>query len=270
MPLPVFLRRTLGLLTAEFISACPLAWPAGCTMDKYSTRKPSPEHTRNECVILLHGLGRSRRSMRKMQERLTGAGYHTVNLGYPSTRKSIERAAREDLCQAIGHCTQFAPRKIHFVTHSLGGIVVRQFLKETRPKNLGRIVMLSPPNGGSEVVDRLKEWRLFKWFNGPAGQQLSTAPDSVANLLGPVDYPLGVITGNRCAFFDAWFSTLIPGADDGKVAVERAKVAGMRDFLVVSRSHPFIMNDDHVQRETVYFLNHGFFSHRGDGMETAR
>lgn len=141
---------------------------------------------------------------------------------------------------------------------------MRQYLAETRPENLGRLVMLSPPNRGTAVVDKLKEWWLFKWINGPAGQQLSTAADSVPNQLGPVDYPTGVITGDRYAFFDAWFSSFIPGEDDGKVSVERAKVEGMADFLVVPESHPFIMNGAYVQAETVYFLSHGEFKHRRD------
>lgn len=223
-----------------------------------------PEMSRNECVVLLHGLGRTRLSMKDMQQKLTRAGYHTVNLDYPSTSKTIERIAREDVPPAIDQCRRFSPSAIHFVTHSLGGIIMRQSLTETRPEKFGRLVMLSPPNRGTAIVDKLKGCWLFRWMNGPAGQQLSTAADSVPNQLGPVDYPAGVITGDRYAFFDAWFSSIIPGRDDGKVSVERAKVEGMADFLVVPKSHPFIMNAAYVQAETVYFLSHGKFKHRQD------
>ena len=135
-------------------------------------------------------------------------------------------------------------------------------LKNNRPNNLGRVVMLSPPNGGSEVVDELKDLWYFSWHNGPAGQQLSTADDSLPNQLGPVDYPVGVITGDTYAFFDFWLAQFFHGPNDGKVSVERTKVEGMSDFLVVHESHPFIMNSEIVQLETIHFLKEGNFSHR--------
>lgn len=200
--------------------------------------------------------------MSRMQEALTKAGYHTVNLNYPSTKKNIELIVGEDLPPVLAQCDQFNPTAIHFVAHSLGGIVVRMAIRDSRPVNLGRVVMLSPPNRGSVAADKLKDWWLYAWLNGPAGQQLSTSADSVPNQLGGVDYPVGVITGDRHAFFDAWLSLLIPGIDDGKVSIERTKVDGMSDFLVVHESHPFIMNSDYVMAETVYFLSHGVFRHQ--------
>ncbi len=124
--------------------------------------------------------------------------------------------------------------------------------------------MLSPPNRGSAAVDFLRSWKIYQWLNGPAGQQLSTDPDSVPNQLGPVDYPVGIITGDRYAFFDGWLSRILPGKDDGKVSVERAKLEGMSDFLVVHESHPFIMDSVYVQDETVHFLKNGTFKHQKD------
>jgi triacylglycerol lipase len=237
---------------------------AGCSKRTFLIKEPSIKNIRDECVVLLHGLGRSYRSMNGMQEILAAAGYHTVSLNYPSTKKNIESIAGEDFPPAIDQCREFNPAAIHFVTHSLGGIVVRKVFSENRPEKLGRVVMLSPPNRGSAVVDKLRNWRLYVWLNGPAGQQLSTAADSVPNQLGRVDYPVGIITGDRHAFFDAWFSFLSPGKDDGKVSVERAKVDGMSDFLLVHESHPFIMDSGYVQDETVYFLINGAFRHQKD------
>ena len=202
--------------------------------------------------------------MSSMQEALTEAGYHTVNLNYPSTKKRIEEIVGENVPPALAQCDQFNPAAVHFVTHSLGGIVVRMAIRDNRPVNLGRVVMLSPPNRGSVAADKLKDWWLYIWLNGPAGQQLSMAVDSVPNQLGRVNYPVGVITGDRHAFFDAWLSSLIPGVDDGKVSIESAKVDGMSDFLVVHESHPFIMNSDYVMAETVYFLRYGSFKHQKD------
>ena len=213
----------------------------------------------NECVILLHGLGRTSRSLTQMQKKLTQTGYHTVNLDYPSRKKTIEQLAAEYLPLAVERCNSYQPSSIHFVTHSLGGIIARMAIKNNRPENLGRVVMLSPPNSGSEAADALADRGYYSWFNGPAGQQLSTAENSVPNKLGPVDYPVGVITGDRHAFFDFWLLKLFRGANDGKVSVARARLEGMADFLVVHCSHPYIMNSDYVAGETVYFLQNGIF-----------
>ena len=240
-----------------------------CSKRSFLVKEPSDDNIKGECVVLLHGLSRTYRSMNGMQAALTDAGYHTVNLNYPSTKKNIESIAGEDFPQALDKCSEFNPAAVHFVTHSLGGIVIRQAFSNKRPVNLGRVVMLSPPNRGSAVADKLKDCWFYIWLNGPAGQQLSTAADSVPNQLGRVDYSVGVITGDRHAFFDAWFSFLIPGRDDGKVSVERAKVDGMRDFLVVHESHPFIMNSDYVMAETVYFLSKGTFKHQKDPVPPA-
>ncbi len=233
----------------------------GCSKITIAIKRPSGDKSKGECVILLHGMGRTYRSMDTMQDALTKRGYHTVNLNYPSTRKNIEDIAAESFPEALEQCLQFSPATLHFVAHSLGGIIIRHVMKENRPAKLGRVVMLSPPNSGSAVVDTLKDWRLYRWLNGPAGQQLSTAPDSVPNKLGPVDYSVGIITGDRYAFFDTWFSKIIPGEDDGKVSIERTRLEGMADFLIVHESHSFIMNSDYVQAETIHFLQHGKFKH---------
>ena len=239
-----------------------LLFLSGCSKTGRSIKKPTQETSLGECVVLLHGMARRYHSMDDMQERLLAEGYHTVNQGYPSTTEPIETITEEYFPAALKECRQFSPTAIHFVTHSLGGIVVRKGIKENRPEKLGRVVMLSPPNQGSAAVDFLRNWRIYQWLNGPAGQQLSTAPDSVPNQLGPVDYPVGIIAGDRYAFFDGWLSRILPGKDDGKVSVQRAKLDGMSDFLVVHESHPFIMNSVYVQDETVHFLKNGTFKHQ--------
>jgi len=205
-------------------------------------------------------MARSHRAMTEMEEGLNAAGYCTVNLDYPSTDLSIEEIAATSLPKAIESCNHFNPSAIHFVTHSLGGIIVRQLLATSRPQNLGKVVMLSPPNRGSTATDTLKEWWFYDWLNGPAGQQLSTDSHSLPNRLGPAEFPLGIITGDRHAFFDFWLSKIIPGPDDGKVGVEQAKLAGMTDFLVVHESHPFIMNAPDVVAQTCFFLKNGRFA----------
>jgi pimeloyl-ACP methyl ester carboxylesterase len=231
-----------------------------CNSSSIHTALPSKEIDIRECVILVHGLGRSHRSMGEMQSRLLEAGYITVNLDYPSRSKTIEQIVAEHMPEALEQCRLHAADKIHFVTHSMGGIIVRKTIRDNRPEQLGRVVMLSPPNRGSAVVDALKDSWYFRWFNGPAGQQLTTSPESMPNALGPVDYPVGIITGNDPAFFDSWFITFIPEESDGKVGVTRTKLEGMTDFLVVPESHTYIMYSELVQDETIHFLKSGIFS----------
>ncbi len=218
-----------------------------------------------ECVILLHGLGRTAGSMEDLAEALESAGFDTVNLDYPSRDFPIQTLAMSTIPQGIQHCQAHGTEKIHFVTHSMGGILLRYYLAQRPIENRGRVVMLSPPNQGSEIADALKNNPLYQWYNGPAGQQLGTAPDGFVAGLGPVDYPVGIITGNTHALFDYWFAKEIPGDDDGKVSVERAKVIGMTDFLVLPYSHPFIMQKEAVAGQTVYFLRHGRFQHPTEG-----
>ena len=118
--------------------------------------------------------------------------------------------------------------------------------------------MLAPPNQGSEVVDKLGSWRLFYYLNGPAGLQLGTDENSVPNKLGPVNFQVGDISGNKTV--NPLLSWLIPGNNDGKVSVSRAQVAGMKDFIVVPYSHPFIMQHKVVIEQALYFFQQGYFA----------
>ncbi len=213
----------------------------------------------SECVILLHGLARTKASMGKLANHLDGEGYTVVNMDYPSREKNIQTLAKETVTKAVSLCEMQNSSAIHFVTHSMGGILLRQYLAYQDISHLGRVVMLSPPNGGSEVVDRLKGLWPFQWLNGPAGQQLGTDEKSVPKTLGPANFELGVITGDRS--INLLLSLLIPGEDDGKVAVKNAKLSGMKDFLVVHATHPFIMKNQKVMEQVVSFLKTGGFHH---------
>ncbi len=212
-------------------------------------------HKNMQYVILLHGLARTARSMHALGKTLQKSGYQVVNIGYPSRQKTIEQLSNQVIPQALKCCA--AAGEIHFVTHSMGGILLRCYLAGNRISNLGRTVMLSPPNHGSELVDRLGRYWWFKLFNGPAGLELGTDPDSVPNRLGRADFPLAVITGNRSA--DPVFSRMIARPNDGKVSEQSAKLEGMRDFLSVPCGHTFIMNNRQVKRQVVCFLERGCF-----------
>jgi len=210
-----------------------------------------------DTVVLLHGLGRTAKSMVYMAERLAEAGYHVVNVPYPSRKKNIESLV-EGLRKRLAECCLNTESRLHFVTHSLGGIMVRAYLTGNRPENLGRVVMLSPPNKGSDVVDFFDEYHLFTYLFGPAAAELGTGPDSLPNRLGPADFEVGIITGDRT--IDPISSWIIAGNNDGKVSIEQAKLEGMAAFQVVHVSHAFIMKDPEVVNEVIYFLQNGRFS----------
>jgi len=140
----------------------------------------------------------------------------------------------------------------------MGGIIVRYYLKYNQIPDLGRVVMLSPPNRGSEVVDKFGQTLLFKWLNGPAGQQLGTGENSLPNRLGDVTFDVGIITGDRT--INLILSQIIPGVDDGKVSVKNAKLKGMKDFIIIHATHPFIMKNPKAIEQTLSFLRTGKFS----------
>src|SRR5271170_4074657 len=219
----------------------------------------SPAFGTQEEVILLHGLCRTSRSMVKMETALTEAGYKVRNVDYPSRTASIQKLADDAIGKAVADCKNDGATKIDFVTHSLGGILVRSYLARHTIPNLGRVVMLAPPNQGSEIVDKLGWLFLFKWINGPAGNELGTDKNSVPNKLGPANFPVGIVAGDRSI---NWInSLLIPGKDDGKVSVERTRLAGMTDHIVIHATHPLIMRNREAIRQTLQFLRTGNFAH---------
>jgi len=214
----------------------------------------------NECVILLHGLIRTNRSMQKIESALKKSGYHVCNCGYPSRKKPIELLSESTIEQAIDHCIDIhQAERINFVTHSMGGILIRFYLAQHKINNLGRVVMLAPPNAGSELVDRLSRYQLFTLINGPAGKQLGTDASSLPNSLGPVDYEVGVIAGNKS--LNLLSLGLIPGENDGRVSTQSTRIKGMADYIILPYTHTFMMNRPQVIEQTIHFLLQGRFQH---------
>ena len=211
---------------------------------------------KNENVILIHGLARTSRSMKKMAHSLREQGYHTINTRYPSTKHTIEILADDVLTTALSECIKERP--IHIVTHSLGGILVRQYLSKHSIKNLGRVVMLGPPNQGSEVVNYLHKMPGYKLINGPAGGQLGTDKLSIPKKLGRAGFDLGIIAGSRS--INLILSMFLPDKNDGKVSVEKTKLEGMSDHITLAVAHPFLMRNKSAIKQTLYYLEHGQFN----------
>lgn len=211
-----------------------------------------------ECVVLLHGLARTASSLNKMQSALEEEGYRTANISYPSRKHEIETLAGIAVEDGLKSCRAGEDiQKIHFVTHSLGGILVRQYLSTGTIDELGRVVMLGPPNQGSNAADDLEGLPGFNWLNGPAGRQLGKGEASVPLALGPVDFELGVIAGNRS--IDPIASAVLANPDDGRVSIEDTKIEGMDDFVIVDHSHAFMMRMRTPIEFTKNFLRTGKF-----------
>jgi pimeloyl-ACP methyl ester carboxylesterase len=193
-----------------------------------------------------------------MQGALEAAGYATLNLDYASRRKALEGLA-EDIHPSIQRFAKSIDGPVHFVCHSMGGLLARVYIARYRPERLGRVVMLGTPNNGSEIADRLRHFRPYRAFFGPAGQQLGTLRDDALNaLFPPVDYPVGVIAGNRSIYPIA--STFLPKPHDGRVSVENTKLDGMADHIVVRTSHPWLVRNSIAIEQTIAFLKDGKFN----------
>lgn len=210
-----------------------------------------------DCVILLHGLGRTSNSLSDLENRLRNAGFDTANIDYPSRDQAVEQLAGSAVRRGIESCETTSPERIHFVTHSLGGILVRVYFSQENHPKLGRVVMLAPPNGGSEIVDSFGELPGFTAITGPAGQELGTDDTGIPSNLGPVRFELGVIAGDQS--LNPIYSYIIPGEDDGKVSVANTRVQGMSQHVVLPVTHTWMMGNEEVIEQVVHFIQTGNF-----------
>ncbi len=209
------------------------------------------------CVILLHGLYRTQYSMKYLEWSLSELEYEVINLSYPSLSYPIEQLAVMAVERSLAQCRERELQRIHVVTHSLGGILVRQYLRHHSIDGLGRVVMLGPPSQGSQVADLVDSFDFLEPFTPRAVEQLGTGDESVPLRLGAVTFELGIIAGtaNR--------RSLLPGVPDepgdGTVTVAETVVPGMLDFLELPVSHTFMMWDSGVAHQVAHFLERGYF-----------
>jgi pimeloyl-ACP methyl ester carboxylesterase len=217
--------------------------------------RPAPAQLKRDGVVLLHGIHRTARSFSRMQTALEANGFVALNLDYPSRRKPLEALA-EEIHPEIERFAGGIDDPLHFIGHSMGGLLARVYLARHRPDDLGRVVMLGTPNGGSEIADRLKNFLPYRILFGPAGQQLGTRRDAALQaLFPPADYPVGVIAGNRSIY--PFSSVFLPRPHDGRVSVANTRLDGMVDHIVLATAHPSLPENDIAIEATIAFLRDG-------------
>ncbi|MES9853397.1 MAG: alpha/beta fold hydrolase [Candidatus Thiodiazotropha sp. L084R] len=206
-----------------------------------------------EIVVLLHGLARSNKAMWHLKQRLEEAGFYVEAVSYPSLNQTPQQII-QNISQQIDECCKLATNRVHFVGHSLAGLLIRAYLTENHPQNLGRAVLIGTPNQGAEVADYVKD----KWwaqFAGPAALSLGTSKDSFPKTIPEPDYPVGIIAGVTPSDNDH----IIPGLDDGLVSVESTKLKNMHDFITIPSGHSMMRYNKSVATQTIHFLKSGHF-----------
>ena len=215
--------------------------------------------TEPDCVVLLHGIGMQGYVMKRIESALTGSGYRVVNISYPSREMPFEQLAGEYLpAQLKDHDVARAPH-LHFITHSMGSLIVRKLLHDARPANLGRVVMIGPPNHGSTAADEASSYTLLRDYIGENLGRLGTGDNSIVRTLGPADFDVGIIAGEVA--INPVFGAVLTGKNDGAVTVESARLEGMRDFIVVPYSHTVMLWRDEVIAQALAYLRDGRFRH---------
>ncbi len=231
---------------------------AGCSAQPVSTA-PHPNTAENRhaehCVVLVHGLWRSGTAMRSIDSYLQNNGFSTVSFSYPSTEALIPDLAEQYLLPAVHTCEATGATTVHLVTHSMGGIVARAYLQNHRLPGAGKVVMISPPNHGSEITEKLSH---YGWFTSIAGVAAATlTEDGIIKELKPFPEPVGVIAGYRS--WSLWPESLLPTPNDGMVSVASMPLEGMDDFVEVEGGHAMLRFKDAVKIQILAFLDHGQF-----------
>jgi len=205
--------------------------------------------------------------MHSIEKFLQKNDYRTLNIDYPSNKYSIERLCALYVKKTIDSAL-CSHDTVHFVTHSLGGIIVRYCLndKDRIKGNVGRIVMLCPPNQGSSLADSLAtnlNW-FFRFYAGPAGAELTRQKNGIVHHLETTGYKIGIIAGDKN--IEPWFRRYLDGKNDGKVQVEETALAGSEDFIVLHHSHTFMMNNDDTKYQILSFIKNGKFEGKCRGL----
>jgi len=215
------------------------------------------EASNQEIIVLLHGLGRSNASMWLLASRLENAGYFVQRVGYRSLEQNPDEILM-DISAQINQCCQKHSHNVHFVGHSLGGLMVRAYLQNNKVDKLGRVVLLGTPNQGTEAADHFNNSWLMDIL-GPTAKTLGTNDKSFPKSLKAPYYPVGIIAGEHKSKFN---DPVIPGKDDGLVSVEATKIDGMTDFIIIETGHSMMRYNSEVADQTIEFIKNGAFKEK--------
>lgn len=229
----------------------------GCSGAAKKSGLSTAEHSNKPVVMMLHGWGRNPSAMWYIGKQMEKSGFDVVRLEYHSLTQGPDEIMTDITGQINTFCTDHPKRQIHFVGHSMGGLVIRAFLEKNNIPNLGRVVLMGTPNQGVPIVDRYRDTWWMKAL-GPSAATLGTNSDSFPASIGPPDYPIGIIAGHTDSTFN---DRLIPGRDDGLVPVESTLLPGMTDFIVINSGHWTMRYDKEIARQVILFLNSGRFDH---------
>ena len=208
-----------------------------------------------EAVIVIHGFARRANSMGKLAEHIHREGYEVRNVGYSSIQQSLDEIQADVFEKFNQYILSNPDKKIHFVGHSLGGLLIRAYLDQKSLKNLGSVVLMGAPNKGSALVDEYEERWFFSWL-GSGLSELGADSEFLKKLKAPY-YTVGVIAGSRP--FSKFFDSSLEGVHDGLVTVESAKLEGMSDFIVINVHHSRMKRDPRVFEQVIHFLKHARF-----------
>lgn len=217
-----------------------------------------------ETIVLLHGIGHTRLNMLGMARLFAKEGYTVLNISYPSTRMGLtDIAAHLSKKPGMSELWQ-SGNKVHFVTHSMGGLVAQKYLEtldEMPRQKMGRLVMLGTPNRGSEVADYMKDFRPYRWFYGQAGQELTTR--SRQSAFKTPFYETGIIAGTASYLYPVASSIIRwnTPVHDGRVTVESTRIPGMTDHISLPVTHGLLAWSPSAQSQTIYFIKNGVFKH---------
>ncbi|MDP1677804.1 MAG: alpha/beta hydrolase [Bacteroidota bacterium] len=241
-------RLTNHIISVVFFSL--LVLPMDFTILHAQEKRGAPK----DIVVLLHGLGRGKSIMVPLQTRLEDVGFSTVLIDYHSINRSPDQILTE-VTKQIDTIQIDSNQTIHFVGHSLGGLIIRAYLDSNTVKNLGKVILIGSPNNGTPFVDHFRDTWWLKLV-GSAAASLGTDNKSFPRTLRPPYYPVGIIAGISKTISNDDF---IPGEDDGIVPVESTKVEGMKDFILLEVSHSALPRNELVAQQVIEFLKHGKF-----------
>lgn len=206
-------------------------------------------------VVLLHGILKSSKCMKSFEKAFLECNYKVLNIDYPSTKLDILSIVDFIKPQIIEFSNSVD--RLHFVGHSLGGLIIRTLLNQYNFTNLGRVVLIGTPNKGTKLADFFKNFWLYKKLFGPAGQQLTTNQKDIKTSLGNIKYEMGIIAG--LFKYNFFTNLIIKSPSDGLVSIESTKTDGTKQHIIIPSEHLKLTKNKRVIEHTIKFIETGSF-----------